>query len=191
MDEQYDVKNPVCCGEIRNINNYLTCSNCGLIIRWLEPYSKTYIIRNNNVHEPIKYYQRWVKQILGANIKGEEPSMDKFKECKTIYDVRKNLDKKLYGYSYSILSQLLGFEPDVSPDEHVLCMEVFTKIWRKIHRSEQPWSMPYIIYKIFDIYVKDKNVLLFIPLKYNLKNSDHRWEKICKQLQIEYKPTKN
>ena len=107
----------------------------------------------------------------------------------TVYDPMKHyksLVKKILSGKYNATATAL-----VTPNEHTICMEAFRFIRKEIPKNERPWSYPYIIHKLFDLYVADKNVLQLISLKStaNLKKSDRQWAKICDKLQMEYRPT--
>lgn len=49
----------------------------------------------------------------------------------------------------------------------------------------------YLIYKIFEYILKDKQYLSYIclPSKKVLQKYDQEWQKICSKLKIKYKPT--
>ena len=153
-----------------------------------------------------RYRESWLSRILGNvpmkklfKIMKIAPALkEHLDEPVTVYEIRKALKKikrtDLNGYESILLQHITGqCIPYIDPGIEKYMRYLLRKI-DLIQKTELCGIIrnpSYLIYKIFEYILKDKQYLSYIclPSKKVLQKYDQEWQKICSKLKIKYKPT--
>ena len=200
-------------------NYYEYCSECGKIFEIHSSiiYDDYFLMKQEGFYRkpsdfsPIKHFRRWIYLILGESPTALIP--DKIiNKCREnilsfplssrciklqINSIRKTLknmkQSNLNKHTTFIWSMATGkpiptVDGSFSHKSELIFLKVVNALKKLPHKKIY---YPYYIFKIWDLILTDKSILSFIHLQSDavVKKNDKLWEKICKEINIEYKPT--